>query len=86
MKATVNQLFDTYREIISYADSEFDRPSTITQLRECENVIVGKRIEGPRSPYEVLIEEGKGVRYIYVMPLTICHPSGGGRMDVLEVN
>lgn len=86
MKATVNPLFDTLREIISFDDSEFDRPSTIAQLRECDNVIVGNRIDGSRSPYEVLIEEGDNARYIYVMPLTIHHPADGSRMNILEVN
>ncbi len=85
MKATVSPLFDTMREIITFDNSEFDHPRSISELKKCPNVIVGGKMAGSRSPYEVLIEEGSNTRYIYVQPLTIRHPASGSRMDVLEV-
>lgn len=80
MKATVNQLWDTYREIISFDNSEFERPTSFSDLKKCENVIVGTKIcKG--GPTEVMIDDS-----IYlVMPVKLQHP-GGGSMYVLEVN
>lgn len=84
MRATISQLWDTHREIISFDDSECDRPHTISDLKKCENVIVGAKVcKG--GPTEVLIEEGSTTRYIYITPVRLQHPSGGGSMYVLEV-
>ena len=84
MKATVNQLWETGRMIISFDDSDVCRPSSIAELKKCENVIVGAKIcKG--GPTEVLIEEGSTTRYIYITPVRLQHPSGGGSMYVLEV-
>jgi hypothetical protein len=81
MKATVNQLWDTCREIICFDDSEFERPTSISDLKKCENVIVGAKIcKG--GPTEVMIDDS-----IYlVMPVKLQHPSGGGSMLALEIN
>ena len=81
MKATISQLFDTYRNIITFDDSEFDYPHSIDDLKKCDNVLVGSQIEGTRSPYEVLIDDN----IHHVNPLKIQHPSGGGSMHILEV-
>ena len=80
MKATVNQLWDTCREIICYDDSEFERPTSISDLKKCANVIVGAKIcKG--GPTEVMINNN-----IYlVMPVKLQHPSGGGSMFALEI-
>jgi hypothetical protein len=80
MKATVNQLWDTYREIITFDNSEFERPTSINDLKKCENVIVGAKIfKG--GPTEVMIDDS-----IYlVTPVKLQHPSGGGSMIVLEI-
>ena len=84
MKATISQLWETCREIICFDDSEFERPTSISDLKKCENVIVGAKIcKG--GPTEVLIEEGSTTRYIYITPVRLQHPSGGGSMYVLEV-
>ena len=85
MNATINKLFSTQRDIIAFDNSEFDRPASISQLRKCDNVIVGDRVCGPKSPYQVLIEEGSKVSTIFVMPLTIHHPADGSTMLLLEV-
>lgn len=80
MKATVNQLWDTYREIISFDNSEFDRPTSISDLKKCENVLVGSKICNG-GPTEVMIDDS-----IYlVIPAKLRHPSGGGSMCVLEI-
>ena len=81
MKATVRRLWDTYREIISFDNSEFDRPTSISELKKCDNVLVGDKIcKG--GPTEVMIDN-----HIYlVMPAKIRHPSGCGSMYVLEIN
>ena len=81
MKATINELWDTQREIISFDNSEFDRPTSISDLKKCENVVIIKnRIS--KGITEVLIDDR-----IYLITLVkINHPSGGGVMYVLEVN
>ena len=80
MKATVNQLWETGRMIISFDDSDVCRPSSIAELKKCENVIVGAKIcKG--GPTEVMIDDS-----IYlVMPVKLQHPSGGGSMFALEI-
>lgn len=80
MKATVNELWDTGREIIAYDHSDIERPTSIRDLKECENVIVGTKIcKG--GPTEVMIDE----QIYMVSHVKLQHPSGGGTMDVLEV-
>ena len=80
MKATISQLWETGREFISFDGDEFERPQSIAELKKCENVLVGNRIDGPKSPYEVLIDNSIQM----VMPTTINHPYGG-TMYILEV-
>lgn len=80
MKATIEQLWDTYRDLISYDNSDTDRPQSISDLKKCENVLVGSKIQGTRM-YEVLIDD----RIIYVTPTAVNHPCGG-KMYILEVN
>ena len=80
MKATVNQLWNTYREIISFDGSEFERPTAISDLKKCENVIIGDKIcKG--GPTEVMIDD----RIYLVVPVKLQHPSGGGSMYALEI-
>ncbi len=80
MKATISQLWETGRELINFDDSEFERPTSISDLKKCENVIVGAKIcKG--GPTEVMIDDS-----IYlVMPVKLQHPSGGGSMFALEI-
>jgi hypothetical protein len=79
MKATVNQLWDTCREIICFDDSEFERPTSISDLKKCENVIVGAKIcKG--GPTEVMIDDS----VVLVEPMKVRHPAGG-TMYILEV-
>ena len=80
MKATINELWNSGREIISFDDDEFERPTSISELKKCENVLVGDRI-CKSGPFEVLIDNS----IILVSPRKINHPSGGGSMLILEV-
>lgn len=43
MKATIVELFDTGRDIIAYDNSEFDRPTRVSDLSKCDNVLYDKR-------------------------------------------
>ena len=79
MKATVNQLWDTCREIIVYDDSEFERPQSFADLKKCENVLLGDKIPGTKMR-EVLIDDS----VVLVEPMRVRHPVGG-TMYVLEV-
>ena len=79
MKATINELWGTGREIISFDTDEFERPTSISDLKKCDNVLVGERI-CKSGPYEVMIENS----IYFVSPRKIHHPAGGS-MYVLEV-
>lgn len=81
MKATISELWDTDRELITLYGSDTDRPQTISDLKKCDNIVVGARIAGPKSPYEVLIDN----RIVLVTPCIVRHPCGG-TMYILEVN
>ena len=84
MKATINFLWDTDREIISFDDSEFNRPTTFAELKKCNNVIIGEKIDNNprRKDRYVMIDDS-----IYlVTPVKLQHPSGGGSMYALEIN
>lgn len=80
MKAVIAQLWETGREVISFDGSDTGRPTSITELKKCDNVLVGSRIcKG--GPTEVMIDDD-----IYLaMPVRVSHPSGGGTMYLLEV-
>ena len=80
MKATISELFDTGREIITFDNSDTDRPQSIGDLKKCDNVLVGSRISGPKSPFEVMIDDCIAL----VAPCTVHHPCGG-TMYILEV-
>lgn len=56
MKATINELWETGLKVISYDNSEFERPKTIADLKKCENVLIGEKIK-ESGMWEVLIED-----------------------------
>lgn len=80
MTATISGLWDTCRELITFDNSDTDRPQSIADLKKCDNVLVGDRIAGPKSPFEVLIDN----RIVLVAPCTVHHPRGG-TMYILEI-
>lgn len=81
MKATINNLFETGREIISFDGSEFERPQKIGDLKKCDNVVIGDKINpDPRcKEYSVLIEDD-----IYIVSPNYVMLNGF-RMNFLEI-
>ena len=83
MKATVKYLWETGREIITFDNSEFDGPRDFGQLKKCDNVIVGERVdEDPRcKTREVLIDD----KIFFVNPSNVRHPATEDEIRVLEI-
>ena len=79
MKATIDELWDTGREIISFDGDEFERPQRFTDLKACENVLLGDKIPGTKMR-EVFIDD----TVVLVGPTKVRHPVGG-TMYILEV-
>lgn len=79
MKATIHQLWETETQIIAFDDSEFERPTSFSDLKKCDNVLLGDKIENTKMR-EVLIDDS-----IYLVePIKRSHPYGG-TMYMLEV-
>ena len=70
MKATVIELWNTYREIISFDGSEIERQQQLgfEKMRKCYY-----RDKICRCVTEVMIDD----RIYLVMPVKLQHPSGG---------
>lgn len=79
MKATINELWETGRMLVSFNDDEFLRPQSFADLKACENVLLGDRISGTRMRV-VLIDDS----VVLVEPTKVRHPAGG-TMYILEV-
>jgi hypothetical protein len=79
MKATVKNLWSTDREIITVDDSEFNSISSFSELKKCDNVLIGDRIEST-GPREVIIDNN----YYLVLDNKVRHPSGFS-MKILEI-
>jgi len=79
MKATINELWETGRQFLSFENDEFERPQTFTDLKKCENVLLDDKIEGTKMR-EVLIDNS----IVLVEPNKVSHPCGG-TMYILEV-
>lgn len=81
MKATIDFLWDTGRQIISFEGSDFDRPTTFTELKKCDNVTVGPKIFSD-TQYEDRLVMIDGNVYI-VCPSTAMHT--GETIRFLEI-
>ena len=79
MKATISQLWETGRELITFENDEFERPQSFSDLKKCDNVLLGDKIPGTKMR-EVLIDNS----IVFVEPMTVRHPAGG-TMYILEV-
>jgi hypothetical protein len=80
MKARIDVLWETGIEIVvPDTTDEFDKFSSITDLRKCENVLVGKRDEYGLT--EILIDDD--IRYVKTAQYT--HPTGCGKLSVIEI-
>lgn len=79
MKATINELWDTGRQILSYENSETDRPQDFADLKKCKNVTIGQALGSPKvreitvNGMDLICEE-----------IVTRHPQGG-KMYILEV-
>ena len=83
MKATISQLWETGRDIISFDSDEFSHPTCFAEIKKCENVIVGDRKNGVDKyyPREVLIDD-----HVYmVQVIEVHHPADRSKMILLEV-
>ena len=80
MKATISWLWDTGRELISYAGNEFERPQSFAELKKCENVIIGDKLPGTKVR-EVLIDN----TFVLDEQITVRHPGSGSAMIILEI-
>lgn len=81
MRATINYLWNTGRRIISFNDSEFNRPTTFSELKKCSNVIVGEKIDddpGCKARH-VMIDDNVYIVY----PSSARHV--GGTIKFLEI-
>ena len=79
MKATISELWETGRQIISFDDSDTERPQTFSDLKKCENVLIGDKLEWCTGR-EVFIDND-----IFIVTPNICHHPYGGRMYILEI-
>ena len=79
MKATISQLWETGRELITFENDEFERPQSFSDLKKCDNVLLGDKIPGTKMR-EVLIDNS----IVHVEPMAVRHPAGG-TMYILEV-
>ena len=79
MKATISELWQTGRNIITFDDSDTERPQNFSDLKQCDNVIVGDKV-GCGKIREVLIDNSIEL----VEPTRVIHPFGG-KMYILEI-
>ena len=81
MKATISNLWHTGRQIVSFDDSGCDGPATFTELKKCDNVLLGEKLDDdPRCKDRyVMIDDN-----VYVVcPSTARH--AGGVIRFLEI-
>lgn len=78
MRATINELWQTGRELINFDNHDTERPQSFADLKKCENVLIGDVIFGKAK--EVLIDN----RIYIVEPTKVNHPCGGA-MYILEI-
>jgi len=79
MKATIEDLWETGRQILAFDGPEFGRPKSIADLKKCNNVVVGDKIPELKMQ-EVMIDN----RIFFIQSTTVRHPMGG-TMYILEV-
>jgi len=80
MKATITELWQTGTQIITFDNDEFNSPSSIADLKKCENVLIGKYDKEIRAT-EILIDNN----LVMVAFKKVEHPSGGGKLYVCEI-
>ena len=71
MKATISELWETGRQIITFDNSDTERPQSVSDLKKCENILIGEKL--PYGIVEVLIDNS----IVMVSKGTARHPYGG---------
>lgn len=82
MKAIIRELWDTGINIITTA-ADSNEIQSLSDLRKCENVLVGKKEKGAPSSFgtEIMIDDD----IVNVSFRTVSHPSGFGRLIICEI-
>lgn len=82
MKAKISELWQTGIEILTIegADEFSDSIGCMSELKKCENVLVGDKIKGTNLT-EVLIDND--IRFISFRLAT--HPTGCGKLKICEI-
>ena len=79
MKAIIDELWDTGIDIIT-TENEFDGIASFDDLRECDNVLVGKKIPGTHCT-EIML----GDSLFNVSFRQVTHPTGCAKLYVCEI-
>jgi hypothetical protein len=79
-KVFISELWQTGRELLTYENSEFERPQTFSDLKKCDGVLIGDSLWSSKVK-EVLIND----RLCVIESTTVYHPMGG-KMQILEVH
>ncbi len=79
MKAIIDELWDTGIDIITTED-EFEGIGSLSDLRECDNVLVGKKVPGTPCT-EIMLDDS-----LYDVSFRqVTHPTGCGRLYICEI-
>ncbi len=82
MKAIISELWETGIEIITNDNKYDDEIQSFSDLRKCENVLVGQKVEKHRfAPTEVMIDD----QIVYVSFRNASHPTGCGKVRICEI-
>jgi len=82
MKAKISELWQTGIEILTIegADEFSDSIGSISELKKCENVLVGDKIPGTQLT-EILLDND-----IHVVSFRLAtHPTGCGKLKICEI-
>jgi len=81
MEAIISELWNTGIDIIT-TENDANEIQSISDLRKCDNVLVGKRNKDRwHDETEMLIDDD----IVYVTFREVSHPSGCGRLQVCQV-
>lgn len=78
MKALITETFSGMRILSDAADDEFSRLHSLSELKKCENVLLGSKIEG--GCIEAVIDND----FVLIHKAIFKHPYGGAE-NVFEV-
>ena len=79
MKAITSELWDTGIEIIT-TENDCNEISSISDLKKCDNVLVGDKLKG-LPYYEIILNDS----ILIVSFRAVMHPTGCGRLRICEI-